>query len=349
MLHICATYDYELFLGRMYATEEEVLIVPTNHLLDIYEENGVKLTLFADTCCINRYREERIIEFPQSAEFQLKQTIKRGHDVQLHIHPHWLSAHYESNQWIYDNNYYRLHAYDNLRIAKIVEDNVKYLNDLLCQVNKGYRCVAFRAGGYCIQPELDIVKVLYKNGIRIDSSVCIGNSNYKNPHMFDFTDVIANYNWDFGIDKGLNHRAVENEHFMMEIPIFGISNIIEKIAFKYLCKIVEVNSLKGEPVNSKEEIRMNFWNKLKEYRHTSYILQFDRYDYKTMLYMLGRVVTDRMIETGEYYIAIVGHPKVQEKELIVNTDRFIKAVKRKYGDLVVFDTLQNVADERKLI
>lgn len=350
MLHICATYDYELFLGSSQYSEEEVLIEPTKRLLDVFDSNGVKLTLFADTCCLLRYRNQQIEGFPNSAENQMLEAVKRGHDVQLHIHPHWMKAQYEHGNWIYDYADYRIHSFGKDGIEKIIAQNVKYLNELLVKADSFYKCIAFRAGGYCLQPERDLIRALYKNGIRIDSSVCCGNSNKILPHLFDYTNIPKKHNWDFAIEKGLDFVVIEDDcPKMMEIPIFGISNVAEKLFFKATCGIVEVEPLKGEFVANKSTKQDNgFINKLHNYFKTSYILQFDRYDYQTMMKMVKRIADKKNIKKNEIYIAIIGHPKLQGDALLSNTDMFIKMIKKEYGDLARFDTMQKIAKVRGL-
>ena len=75
MIHLCLTYDYELFFGKSYCSEKEVLIEPTEKLLGMYDEHNIKVTLFADVCSIMRYEELKIGDFSGLAKQQLKDAV----------------------------------------------------------------------------------------------------------------------------------------------------------------------------------------------------------------------------------------------------------------------------------
>lgn len=47
---------------------------------------------FANVLCPIRYRELGQERFPDAFDAQLRELHELGHDIQLHIHPHWLKA-----------------------------------------------------------------------------------------------------------------------------------------------------------------------------------------------------------------------------------------------------------------
>ena len=98
-IYILYSADYELFLGGNYCNETEVLINPTNDLLNLFDDLKIPITLFADIFSILRYKEKELLDFPDSAEKQLKDAIRRGHDVQSHVHPHWNFTQIEENNY----------------------------------------------------------------------------------------------------------------------------------------------------------------------------------------------------------------------------------------------------------
>ena len=73
-------------------SEEKVLIDTTEALLTVSEELGIPMNIFCDVACLWRYRKLGQQDFPNAVEKQLRQAIVRGHDVQAHIHPHWLKT-----------------------------------------------------------------------------------------------------------------------------------------------------------------------------------------------------------------------------------------------------------------
>ena len=108
MLHLLYSGDYELFLGANHRPEEEVLLEPAEALLRTCEEAGIHMTLFCDTACLWRYREWRKNAFPDAVEHQLADAVNRGHDVQAHLHPHWLKAEVEDGTYRFDPEFYLL-------------------------------------------------------------------------------------------------------------------------------------------------------------------------------------------------------------------------------------------------
>lgn len=180
MIYILYSADYELFFGRNYLSEQDVLIEPTDRLLDACRTLGIPMTLFADVMCAWRYRELGEPGFADAMEQQMIGAVQDGHDVQLHVHPHWLTAEKGNGEWIIREEAFLLGGgrtpTECSRLAhSLYEKGRDYLNGLLCPVWTDYQCVAHRAGGYGIQPhEREIVDAMIDAGMVIDSSVVPG-------------------------------------------------------------------------------------------------------------------------------------------------------------------------------
>lgn len=71
--------------------------------MDSLESIGAKGTYFVDYLMIKKLRdidEEKARKDLLLIEKQLVDIVKRGHRVELHIHPHWLDAKYLGNgEW----------------------------------------------------------------------------------------------------------------------------------------------------------------------------------------------------------------------------------------------------------
>lgn len=165
--------DYELYLGENLLPEAEVMIEPTAALLDVCDSAGIPMTLFCDVACLWRYREDGNEEFVSAVEEQLQGAIRRGHDVQVQLHPHWLQARRENGRWHAPPETFPVGALEDpvplLTRAKV------YLNELLCPVDPSYSCLAFRAGSYGLQPNPErVFAALRETGYEIDSSVVPG-------------------------------------------------------------------------------------------------------------------------------------------------------------------------------
>lgn len=91
------SYDYELFFGDISGTVLKTLIEPTNKILDKLDECGLKANFFVDYLMIKYLRLNTDMQSAKDVrmlENQVKDIVKRGHRVELHIHPHWVDAIY---------------------------------------------------------------------------------------------------------------------------------------------------------------------------------------------------------------------------------------------------------------
>jgi hypothetical protein len=165
--------DYELYLGENFLPETEVLVEPTIALLAACERIRVPLTLFCDVACIWRYRQEGDDAFPDAAEAQLRDAVRRGHDVQALLHPQWLHASREDGRWEAPAETFVVGSLEDP--APLLARAKAYLEALLQPVEPAYSCIAFRAGHYALQPEYRrVFGALVETGFEADSSVVPG-------------------------------------------------------------------------------------------------------------------------------------------------------------------------------
>ena len=185
MPRVLYSADYELYLGENLLPEIEVLVDPTWSVLDACEAAGVPITLFCDVACLWRYREDGDDAFPDAVEEQLREAIRRGHDVQAHLHPHWLEAQRKHGRWTAPLDSFLVGALDDP--APLLARAASYLNDLLRPVDPTYSCVAFRAGNYGLQPNHErVFAALKETGYEVDSSVVPGLVLRNEVNQIDF-------------------------------------------------------------------------------------------------------------------------------------------------------------------
>jgi GT2 family glycosyltransferase len=224
---IILTIDYELFLGESTGKVKETMIEPTQKLLSILQKNGSKMTVFWDI--LHYYRllelEKQYPELKKDKlliEEQILELARKGHSIQLHLHPHWLDAEYQNNKWTFNYERFKLH---NLS----VENNPKDINtilgcititnnlmeDLIRRVNPDYKVTTFRAGGYLIEPFSKLKDALAANEIKVDSSVCPDLVNDNELFSFNFKSYPnkLNYNFEF------SPKDIANCGSFTEIPI----------------------------------------------------------------------------------------------------------------------------------
>ena len=191
---IILSFDYELFFGIKSGTVQKTLIEPTNLLLDCMDSVGAKGNFFIDYLMFERLEQlddERAKSDLCLIKDQVKDMVRRGHRIELHLHPHWIDAKYNGDgTWDYTNyTHYSLYSLSKEEVARQFKDGVTYLTNLAREVDPNYKIVAFRAGGWTIQP-FDVVKECFReNGIVIDSSVMRGACQDNKYSRYDFRDA----------------------------------------------------------------------------------------------------------------------------------------------------------------
>lgn len=229
MIYIMYSDDYEVFLGGNYALEKDIVIESTDRVLSTCESVNVPMTLFCDLLSIWRYRELGYDDFPNLVDLQLKAAVKKGHDVQAHIHPHWLETkivkdtqgfsryEFDLSKFLIGNWYPGDQASLEQFCSDLFKRSKQYLENLLRPIVPGYYCIAYRAGGYGIQPNTkEIIKALVNNGYLIDSSIVPGMVLSSNVNRIDFLKVPDKGNYFLSPEHGLDQ--VENNG-IFEVPL----------------------------------------------------------------------------------------------------------------------------------
>ena len=215
-MNIFLTYDYELFFGKSAGSVDKCMIEPTNELLKIAKEFNIKMTFFVDIGYLIKLKEflpahPELLLDDSKVRKQLAQIIEEGHDIQLHIHPHWEKSYYENGKWVFvTENAYKLADFNQEEINKIVVTYKTFLDEIV-----GYKTTAFRAGGWCIQPFHKLKTVFEEVGIKYDSSVFPGGSFSSSDYAFDFTKAPTKSHYSFKDDEC---KEDENGPFI-EYPI----------------------------------------------------------------------------------------------------------------------------------
>lgn len=231
---VLLTFDYELFLGES-GTVENCLIKPTNLLLEVLNQNNAHGTFFIDVTFLLR-----LIEVGNSRQFslikaQIQDMVRGGHEIGLHIHPHWVDAEYQEDgeTWIFkDFTKYKISNCPQIILTELFDKGTALLNKIAQEVVPGYEVKSFRAGGWCADPFTSISEHLRRNGIFIDASVIpyrrlAGNTI----SSFDYSDIRASKPYRFSN----NLHEEENDGVFIEIPLstYKVSPFVQ---FKSLFK-----------------------------------------------------------------------------------------------------------------
>lgn len=220
--HIIFTFDYELFLG-VSGSAENCLIIPTNKLLDVFKANHATVTFFVDVTYLLMLKKEGVREDFDKVSKQIQRMALEGHEVALHIHPHWVDAKYEEEFWLFkDFSRYKIGKCDFNLLEELFSKGISLLTSIVREVNPDYKIQSFRAGGWCVDPFTNIKPLCEKYGIRIDSSViphrsCVGNSI----SSYDYTDIKDDTPYRFSMS--VHKRDAEGAFIEMPISTYRIT------------------------------------------------------------------------------------------------------------------------------
>ena len=224
-MKILLTLDYELFLGSRTGSVEHCLIEPMEHLQKAVDTVGAKFTIFVDATYLLRARQLSIGHKQLTADVEqitnhIKQLDAAGHDVQLHIHPHWAYSTYDDGEWRLDHNHYKLCDLEPETACQLTAQAKALLDETI-----GHSTRAFRAGGFSAQPTSLLRQVFERNALVADSTVCPGTSYNSNQQRYDYTKVSTKSDiYQFGDDicqPQSNGPFIEVPISMYEVsPIF---------------------------------------------------------------------------------------------------------------------------------
>jgi hypothetical protein len=200
-MKILLTLDYEVYFGRRTGTVERCLLEPTRALLAVAGRHGARLAFFVDAGFILRLRDEmrrsaHLREQHDAICRQVGALARAGHEIQLHVHPHWEGSRWTEAGWEIDVERFALHAFDPAAIDDIIGRYAGVLRELA----GGEAAFAYRAGGWVIQPFARLRAALLRHGVTLDSTVFPGGHNAGRVQPYDFRDAPARSKWRFEHD-----------------------------------------------------------------------------------------------------------------------------------------------------
>jgi len=216
--HLILTVDYELF-GDGSGCFEHCVVNPAAQMASISDACDAPLTVFAEVLEIDAALKHggAVAKGAEGAERQLVELWKQGHDVQLHIHPQWIGARHDGETWQLDMKRWRCGSLTAREFQDAVEYGVEWLSHRLgSSAAKRYACVAFRAGGWCVQGAPELLQTLKSCGIRLESSVAPGLYSNAPGAWFDFRNAPARAWWPVEDDV---LRVTHSSDSLLEVPI----------------------------------------------------------------------------------------------------------------------------------
>ncbi len=353
--------DYDTLQGR-----------PLAAMLDVLDRAGAKLTVMAEIGQQWAHRElgssapwARAVADAWDAA--MRETVARGHDVQLHWHPQWLAAVHADGRWRLDMDRWALSRVEPGLRLQMLKRGKADLETLLRPVRADYACVAFRAGAYCIQPSAGVIEALIAAGFRADTSV---TKDGVADGFFDFRDAPSHLvPWRIGREV-TQAAGTDAAGRPVELPIAAWRTrgsaawrrllppaLYYRLAFGATVPPVELDwiarnraaslaaqSGRGGPARVRAlPVAAKTWRWWLDKLLARETVQFD-YDFlpaSALVAGIGRAVKACGGETGErpFPIVLSGHAKnMQDTD---NLARTVDAIRREFGSDAVFWNLRD--------
>lgn len=322
-MRIYLTLDYEVFFGRDTGSVERTLLEPTRALLEVAGRHGAKLVFFVDAGFILRLREEMPASEALRREYdavvrQVESLSRAGHEIQLHIHPHWEDSRWTPQGWSIDTSRYALHAFDADAIAEIVSRYAGVLREIA-----GPRAAfAYRAGGWVIQPFRKLRPALAEAGVTIDSTVYAGGQSEGAIQPYDFRAAPAKSRWRFDDDPLVE---VAGGPFL-ELPIASRS-VNPAFFWKFAC-VKKLGGAQHRAFGDGHPLALEAGDLIRKLtRRSASVVSLDGYKSSFL-----STAADEYRARGLDDFVVIGHPKALTPYSLGRLDAFLGA---RRGDEVV--------------
>jgi hypothetical protein len=233
-------------------------------------------------------------------------------------------------------------------IHGILSLGIQRLNEICKAVNEDYKCVAYRGGGYNLQPKTkEILESLLKLGIRIDSSVVKGLQFSSKVNFVDFSRTPEKANWFVSPDLGVSK---ESDSGIYEVPIASSPrNIINSVPFlvKRIVNKKHVYQSTGKGIVAQTS---SITDRLKRLLFPSqWRVSFDSHarSSEEILQTLRNYIHQHK-DNDIIYCSACSHPKSMgsyQRSIMVE---FINRARDEYGDKLEFVTYRGVLDDLAL-
>lgn len=211
--YLIITVDYEVF-GNGTGQVTNCVTAPAQRIMQLGEEFGASITFFVEALEFIAMEKYGLNGAKQVSQ-QLRKAALNAHDIQLHLHPQWEKPTLgKDGSWHLNMERWRIGDLSFAESMRLVKIGKEWLENLITPVLPEYKCIAFRAGGWCIQPSTAIVQALKNLDFQIDSTVAPGVRNIAGGEWSDFRHVPKKPYW-----RTENDVCAETSSGIWELPI----------------------------------------------------------------------------------------------------------------------------------
>jgi hypothetical protein len=361
VIHLVLSLDYEIF-GSGSGDVRLDMIEPTQRLLRLCDTHGAELSIFPE---VGKYwamkQTERAgtlrLGYSPSGEVeeQLREAVRRGHDVQLHLHPWWIGASFEENRWRLCPQYPGItdlpHGLgspdDPSSVVGVLHAGKSTLEALLQPVSAEYECLVYRAAMFWGQPSRELIAGMKAVGLVADSSVVSGlYETAPAPTDYRLAPSATGCWWTSADDIG---RAGPAGEHIVEFPVCSEMK-------PYLCNFkwnklrtslqrrrIEKDNLHRHGMMEARKSRDSLGTLLRKLG-TRQPLKYDfcKLSAPDMIHRLRQIVRADQSEGADgRAVVMLGHSKDFWNDR--HLDTFLRFVKERCSDNVCFSALANLA------
>jgi len=352
MYIIIFTLDYEIH-GNGEGSPNDLMIEPTYRLLKLFDKYGAKLTIMADIAEILKFKEyaeekgEDLFFYTRIVN-QLREAIRNGHDVQLHIHPSYFKSQSKNGCWKQDYTEYNIALLSYDQTYKYVSTCKSFLEKLLIKEKSDYVCTAFRAANWAISPSKLIVESLINCGIKIDTSV-FKYGTHKGIVNFNFNTAYSNL-IPWPVDKE-DICKVNKKSRLFEVPIYCEKRYLTSFinynrfyrtgqSYLHRSKAGSIDITSQENKNNKTIKKV--LNKIpKIFSAHPLKMDFNQCTDKQLVNMLENIKKNNKNIDINLPVVLIGHSKLYNQRNQKTLEKFLKTVSNNKSDYT-FGTFSNI-------
>ncbi|MGI6417591.1 MAG: hypothetical protein ACOX1P_18190 [Thermoguttaceae bacterium] len=152
--------------------------IPATYLMNLAKKYGFRISFMVEVLQqlafkIHEHKSNQLRVQAALWDGTVREMRLQGHDVQLHLHPQWVNARYEHEQFRVDRNW-NIATYPRAERVSMINDALAYLKNLLCPIDPQYVPHSIKAGSWALQPSRGILEDLRDAGIKIVLGVGLG-------------------------------------------------------------------------------------------------------------------------------------------------------------------------------
>lgn len=344
------TVDTELPAGGVGDVRKH-MIEPARRLLDVCEANGARLTIMVEMgelWAFDRSPSYALGYSPaDEIREQLVDAVRRGHDVQLHLHPQWLDAYWDGRRWALDYAHYQLCDLPVRDAIAVLRRGREELNRLLKPHAADYECVAFRAGHWNTSPSVEYLAALEAAGLCADTSVFKGGRVRRRSVDFDYRAAHHAFRAWPACRDDINRADPDGS--IIEIPIatreVSLAAMLSLKRLRLACRYLrEDRAIESQATCARAAAvpKPEFMHRLRRLfgRHPMK-LDFCKLSAGQMLRMVEGFVAQCEIEapTEPVPLVAIGHSKQLGAER--DLDAFLRQARQRLGPRIAFSTLRH--------